>query len=97
VEPVKQPTPQKQDPFSDYLKAQFTQLETKVGIDFSSSDFVSEQRLVKEKGLPCIKGTLLEHTPKEVIAVAVQGAGLLYLCAWHQQNMDQFYIEPSWV
>ena len=96
-EVVRPPTPKKQDPFADYIKAQFGQLETKIGIDFASSDFVAEQKAVKEKSLRCVKGTLLEHTPREVVAVAVQGSALLYLCAWHQINMDAFYIEPSWV
>jgi hypothetical protein len=81
--------------FSDFINSQFQHLETQIGIA-SSIDFTQEQKLVKERNLPQFLGNIINHTPKEVIAVTVAPEGVLYLCSWHQDYEEQYLI-PSWV
>ena len=60
------------------------------------ADFPEECRLAHEKNLPIFVGNILEHAPKEVVALMRAQGQTLYLCRWHQA-MESCYLAPSWV
>ncbi len=60
--------------------------------------FSEETKIAQEKCLNQCLGNIFDQVPKQVIGITKcpEDGGILYLCTWHQNFEDNYFV-PSWV